>query len=235
MFVSQHYFVQLVEVAPGGGETPASELYFVGTDFEGEFDTLSTLLPGVEYRVRVSATNDAWLTATALSPALYVDNSPPVCNWIIDGPGETQGDDIDTHTSEALLRACWSCSDPEPGSGIVSYDLQLRNAAGASLFGETVLGSATGASGVTCSSGLGFPLVSGAAVYDFQVTATDGIGFTHSVTSDGFIIDNTPAVQTIVAHGTVGFVVTEATGVVSTLSAFWDAWTEDFTTVEGYV
>lgn len=218
------YTVQLLELNPDGSHTAAAASHDAGITSAGTFDTFAPLEENTVYLVQVTATNAFGLSTTGLSGPLRLDNDAPTCSWIIDGTGNMPGDDITVHSSDSFLSTCWLCSDVAGGSGIQSASVRLLDNSGSLVYAE----AATGSDGtVQCSSALGISLPSGDDVYTFEVTVTDGSGQTGVATSDGFSVDNTPAVQTVVNHGSSGSAPPVYASTGASFAANFMPWAED--------
>ena len=228
------YVVQLLVEEDDGSMSPASLAYDMGTAYTAVLDADSVLVPGRKYYVHVTATNGAGLAVSATSAALLVDNDAPTCAWMIDGEGSQPSDDINVHIADTFLRSCWSCSDPNGGSGIQSFDVRLMHDSNGwtEVFAETVpsaLGQAQ------CSSALGVHVATGSGQFRFELVATDGVGLTSTgVQTDGLIVDLTPAVRTTVVHGVPNGATIEYAADNTSFNVHFDQWTEDVGVVEGY-
>ncbi|MDQ3265449.1 MAG: hypothetical protein M3Y59_17625 [Myxococcota bacterium] len=144
----------------------------VGTAASAQASGLS-LSTGTRYYVTVEATNGSGLTVTASSDGVVVDGTPPVLGFVHDGPGA----DLDVTASATALEANWSADDPE--SGIIEVAWAIGTTAGGA---EVQPFTPVGIANLAAASGLA---LQNGQTYFVTVRATNGLGQTAQLTSDG--------------------------------------------------
>ncbi len=162
-----------VGTTAGGSDVVAPTVVGVSTSAQA---TGLSLVTGTRYSVTVEATNGSGLTVTATSDGVVVDGTLPVLEFVHDGPGA----DLDVTASATSLEANWSASDPE--SGVAGFEWAIGTTAGGEeLQAFTPVGTASLAS----ASGL---TLQNAQTYFVTVRATNGLGQTATLSSDGIAL-----------------------------------------------
>ena len=142
---------------------------------------------GTVYFVAVRVTNLVALSSTGTSDGFLVDLTPPVCEFVRDGHGET---DIDFLQTLSVLRGAWRCDDPETGTPDVEWGVKAVDKVTGSA---AIVNEYVSSQGATQAATADVVLTHGTQ-YLWSVIATNRAGSSVTVDSDGVTIDSTPPV-----------------------------------------
>jgi hypothetical protein len=206
--------IALYEWAIGttSGGTQVQGFTGVGTSTSASNGSLS-LANGTTYFVTVRATNGSGLNTTATSDGVLVDGSAPVAGTVNDGAGA----DVDFQTSTTTIQANWS-GFADAHSGIAGYEWAIGTTSGGTQVQVfTSVGVATSASNGSLS-------LSNGTTYFVTVRATNGVGLTTNVSTDGVVVDGTAPVAGTVNDGAAADVDGQTS--TSTIQANWSGFAD---------
>jgi hypothetical protein len=180
------------------------------------------LTDGTTYYVTVRATNGVGLSTDVTSDGVFVDSTAPIAGTVNDGVAA----DIDYQASTDTINANWSgFSDPE--SGISGYEWAIGTTSG----GTEVQGfTSVGITG-TSATNSALTLANGTTYY-VTVRATNGVGLSTDVTSDGVTVDNTPPVAGTVNDGVAADIDYQTS--TDTINANWSGFSDPESGIAGY-
>lgn len=146
-----------------------------------------TMEEGHAYYINVRAYNKAGLSTTVTSWAFTVEASPPVAGHVFDGDkSQTSGqNDLDFQTHLDYLSAYWEGFN-DPHSTIIDYYISIGTCV---LCQDVLQHQAIGIVYEYRLTGIGLAV---GMTYYTSVTACNTANLCTTVTSDGFIIDNSP-------------------------------------------
>ncbi|XP_053398434.1 uncharacterized protein LOC128556766 [Mercenaria mercenaria] len=193
----------------------------IKTDIEFTFLQLSE---GLHYYVTVTACNTANLCSSATSDGFVVDSTPPVQGIVTDGPLETE---LQYQGSRNYLGCEWD-SFTDPQSDISHYVWRVgTNKGGDDILPAEDVHKHEEAFIFDLNSEYGKKLPKGVRIY-CTVRAYNRAGKFAEVTSNGFIVDDTPPIFfTHLSMSPIGTIKNGTTVLRTTLKVYWNVVDEE--------
>lgn len=201
---------------------PLTYQWYVGTTLMATGPNASFTVPNGTISIRLVVTDPSGASTEQIVPLSQVDTTPPVAGIVNDGiPG-----DLAFQANATTISASWSgFSDPQ--SGIKKYEWAIG-----STSGGTQLQGFTDVALATTATRSGLTLLQGKKYY-VTVRATNNAGLSVLKSSNGVTVDLTPPKPGKVRNG-LGPVDIDWQTSLTTMSANWDAATEDASGIRGY-
>ena len=208
----------LDKVYVGFGTQPGSEdilLFQPVLPFQTSFTSNNVSLShGQRYYAVVKCINKVGLLSSSSSDGLVTDLTPPLSQFVHDGLSVYKDALFIGLTSS--VDANWKFVDPE--SGIVSISVSLKDKGN----GSTIVGPKRIRGEQNFIKLDVFDNVKHGGFYYFSVTATNGVELNTTTESDGFIVDATPPICSVVHDTTLDGSWTKFTGQVTKLAVYFE-------------